>query len=98
MDRQAEAATGGVVVWVDFVSRVASYAPLERESRVDWMALAHDAEARAQTARTKRQRDLLIRCALEYRSKARIAGAGAKDVRRLTSDPIRAGPLKDHGV
>jgi len=71
MDRQAEAATGGVVVWVDFVSRVASYAPLERESRMDWMALAHDAEARAQTARTKRQRDLLIRCALEYRAKAR---------------------------
>ena len=71
MDRQTEAATGGVVVWVDFRARVASYAPLERESRIDWMALAHEAETRAQTARTKRQRDLLIRCALSYRAKAR---------------------------
>lgn len=71
MDRQAEAATGGVVVFVDFVARIASYEPIHRESRVDWMALAHDAEARAQTARTKRQRDLLIRCALQYRAKAR---------------------------
>ena len=72
MEGQREAATGGVVVWVDFVSRVASYAPLERESRVDWMALAHDAEARAQTARTKRQREMLIRCALAFRAKARL--------------------------
>ena len=71
MDRQAEAATGGVVVFVDFRARVASYEPLPAQSRVDWMALAHDAEVRAQTARTKRQRDLLIRCALQYRAKAR---------------------------
>lgn len=72
MEGQREAATGGVVVWVDFVNRIASYAPPERESRIDWMALAHDAEARAQTARTKRQRELLIRCALSYRAKARL--------------------------
>lgn len=71
MDRQAEAATGGVVVFVDFRARVASSEPLPAQSRVDWMALAHEAEAQAQTARTKRQRDLLIRCALQYRAKAR---------------------------
>jgi hypothetical protein len=35
------------------------------------MALAHEAEAQAQTARKKRQRELLIRCALQYRAKAR---------------------------
>jgi len=71
MDRQAEAASGGVVVFVDFVARIASYEPIQRESRIDWMALAHEAEAQAQTARTKRQRDLMIRCALQYRAKAR---------------------------
>lgn len=71
MEGQREAATGGVVVWVDFVNRVASYAPLEREARIDWLALAHEAEAQAQTARTRRQRDQLIRCALQYRAKAR---------------------------
>lgn len=71
MEGQREAASGGVVVFVDFVARIASYEPICRESCIDWMALAHDAEAQAQTARTKRQRDLLIRCALEYRAKAR---------------------------
>lgn len=71
MEGQREAPTGGVVIWVDFANRVASYAPFERESRIAWMALAHDAEARAQTARTRRQRDQLIRCALQYRAKAR---------------------------
>lgn len=74
MEGQREAATGGVVVWVDFLNRVASYAPLEREARIDWMALAHEAEAQAQTARTRRQRDQLIRCALQYRAKARQVG------------------------
>lgn len=71
MEGQREAATGGVVVFVDFRARVASYEPLPAQSRIDWMALAHEAEARAQTARTKRQRELLIRCALSYRAKAR---------------------------
>jgi len=70
MEGQREAATGGVVVFVDFRARVASYEPLPAPA-IDWMAMARDAEARAQTARTKRQRDLLIRCALEYRAKAR---------------------------
>lgn len=78
MDRQAEAATGGVVVFVDFVARIASYEPIHREGRVDWMALAHEAEAQAQTARTKRQREQLIRCALSYRAKARQVGQAVR--------------------
>lgn len=70
MDRQAGAATGGVVVFVDFRARVASYEPLP-EPAIDWMAMARDAEASALTAKTRKQRDALMRCALQFRAKAR---------------------------
>lgn len=70
MDRQAGAATGGVVVFVDFQARVASYEPLP-EPAIDWMAMAKTAERDALTAQTERQRRALIRCALAYRAKAR---------------------------
>lgn len=70
MEGQREAATGGVVVWVDFQARVASYEPLA--PAIDWMAMARDAEAAALSATTTRQRDALIRCALQFRAKARL--------------------------
>ena len=71
MDRQAGAASGGVVIFVDFQARVASYEPIQRESRIDWLAMAADAEAHALTATTRKQRDALMRCALQFRAKAR---------------------------
>lgn len=70
MEGQREAATGGVVIWVDFQARVASYEPLPAPT-IDWMALARAAEEDALTAATERQRAILIRCALNYRAKAR---------------------------
>lgn len=70
MDRQEEAATGGVVVFVDFQRKVASYEPLPAPA-IDWMAMARDAEEDALTAPTERQRRALIRCALQFRAKAR---------------------------
>lgn len=71
MDRQREAATGGEVIFVDFVARVASREPfaVSRISPAAWIEGARRCEALADQSEPKIA-DSLRRVARAYRAKA----------------------------
>lgn len=71
MDRQREAATGGEVIYVDFVARTASREPLpvSRISSAEWAAGAARCEALADQSEP-RVAESLRRVARAYRAKA----------------------------
>lgn len=71
MDRQREAATGGDVIYVDFVARTASREPLpaSRISSAEWAAGAARCEALADQSEPK-VAESLRRVARAYRAKA----------------------------
>lgn len=71
MDRQREAATGGEVIYVCFVARVASREPfaVSRISAAEWAAGAARCDALADQSEPKIA-DSLRRVAAAYRAKA----------------------------
>lgn len=73
MDRQREAATGGDVIFVDFVARVASREPfaVSRISPDEWLNGARRCEALADQSEPKIA-DSLRRVARAYRLKASL--------------------------